>query len=505
MSASQVPTPALLSDRAPALSGRRRAALFAALGAVAALGHPPLGWPVLTVLGLVAFFALAPWRLSPRAAAWAGWAFGLGYFAVTLHWIVEPFLVDIARHGWMAPFAIALMSGGLALFWAGALALGAWRRSGLVTVLALALAELARAHVFGGFPWGMFVAAFVDTALYQAAAWLGPHGLTLVLLLAVLAASHLPRLLGAVTAAALAGLTLVPPPAAAPPAANAPILRAVQPNAPQDEKWDPDRIPVFFARKLRATAAQPDAALIVWPESSLPTWLEYGAPSLATAAAEARRAELLIGAQSLRDGIAYNALAQVGADGALIDTYDKHHLVPFGEYMPLGALFARLGIHGLAAKEGFGFAPGPGPEVMDVAGIGLVQPLICYEGIFAHEVGRGVPRPRLIAISTNDAWFGQWGGPRQHLAQAQARALEQGLPVVRSANTGVSAIIDARGGIVASLALGQSGHVDAPLPAARAPTLYARMGDTAFWLLAAILITAHALLPRIAATRQNMD
>ncbi|MEM8592062.1 MAG: apolipoprotein N-acyltransferase, partial [Pseudomonadota bacterium] len=193
---------------------------------------------------------------------------------------------------------------------------------------------------------------------------------------------------------------------------------------------------------------------------------------------------------------AFNALAHIGADGDMQARYAKAHLVPFGEYMPLGALFSRLGIYGLAAHEGFGFAAGPGPQIIDIPGVGLTQPLICYESIFPHEVARGLPRPRFLTVVTNDAWFGQLGGPKQHLAQAQARAIEQGLPVARSANTGISAIIDARGQIVASLGLGEDGYVDAPLPDARPATIYATYGDGPFGLLLVMGILGHALLRR---------
>ncbi|MEL6549363.1 MAG: apolipoprotein N-acyltransferase [Pseudomonadota bacterium] len=498
----------LRSDTLASLRPTVLAVFFAAVGAIGALGHPPAGMLPLTVISLGAFLWLRPWELSLRRAAIAGWGYGAGYFALTLHWIVEPFLVDVARHGWMAPFALFLMAGGLALFWGAAAALAAWRRSGLVFVLAFAGAELARAHLFGGFPWGMHVTAFVDVALYQGAAWLGPHGLTLAVALALLglvegvraagARASLPRvaarrLMGLALALGL-GLAVFLPPLEAPAAAgDAPLIRTVQPNAAQQLKWREDMRPLFLERKMRATAARPHADFVIWPEVALTTWLQEGGITFTEAAQRGRGAEIFIGAQSWRDGQAWNALAHVGAGGDLRGVYEKHHLVPFGEYMPLGWLFSRAGIYGLAANEGFGFAAGAGPKVLDVTGIGPVQPLICYESIFAHEVGRGVDRPRLIAVVTNDAWFGQLGGPAQHLMQSQARAIEQGLPVARSANTGISAIIDARGRLVAYLPLGRSGHADAALPAALPPTLYARLGEVPFAALAAIALLSHML------------
>ncbi|MEL6700352.1 MAG: apolipoprotein N-acyltransferase, partial [Pseudomonadota bacterium] len=182
-----------LSTRLAGLSGRNRALAYGVLGAFGGLGHAPVAIPAFTVLALVMVFATRPWLLPRKAAAWAGWAFGAGYFAVTLHWIVEPFLVDVWRHGWMAPFALVLMCGGLALFWAAAFGVAGWRRSGLALVAAWAVAEFARANVFTGFPWGMIVTTGVEVWLYQGAAWLGPHGLTLALLLAALATVSGPQ------------------------------------------------------------------------------------------------------------------------------------------------------------------------------------------------------------------------------------------------------------------------------------------------------------------------
>ncbi|MEO1705487.1 MAG: apolipoprotein N-acyltransferase, partial [Pseudomonadota bacterium] len=437
-------------------------ALFAGLGALGGLGHPPVAIPLLALVSLILLVGLRPWRLPVRSAAWALWAYGAGYFGVAMHWIVEPFLVDIARHGWMAPFAILLLAGGLALFYAAAGALAAWRGSGVVFALAFAGAEIIRAHIFTGFPWAMHVTAFVDVALYQAAAFAGPHGLTLLLMLALMGADTLRG----TPVKAAAGLALLIPlalastfglPAPEAPSADAPLLRVVQPNARQDLKWREDMMPVFLDRKITATAALPHAELVIWPESSLPTWLETGQDIFTEAARRGQGAELLIGAQSWRREAAYNGLAHISPEGEIRADYLKHHLVPFGEYMPLGALFSRLGIYGLAAHDGFGYAAGAGPAPLEIPGIGTVQPLICYESVFPHEVGQralGGVRPRLLVVVTNDAWFGELGGPAQHLQQAQARAIEQGLPLARSANTGISAIIDARGRILAALPLG---------------------------------------------------
>ncbi|MEM1374669.1 MAG: apolipoprotein N-acyltransferase [Pseudomonadota bacterium] len=479
-----------LSERIAGLTGRGRFVVFAGTGAAGALAHPPFGVLGLGLLSLALVLAAQPWRMGARRAWWAGWDYGLGYFAVALHWIIEPFLVDIARHGWMAPFAIVLMAGGLALFWGGALALGAWRRSGLVTVLAFAGAELLRAHIFTGFPWGMHVTALVETWVYQGAAWLGPHGLTLACLLVLLLLLDAPRV--ALVGLPLLVLSLTLGPEATAPAEDAPVVRVVQPNAEQHLKWTPEFAPVYLSRMLEATGAAPAADLVLWPESAITTWYENGGGIYQEAATRGGGAAVLLGAQSLDAGQTYNVAGLVGSDGNVEATYRKVHLVPFGEYFPLGRWLGQIDLLGRAgqAAAGFGFSAGDGPRVMDVPGLGLVQPLICYESIFAHEVRQAPERPRLIAILTNDAWFGQWGGPAQHLQHAQARAIEMGLAVARSANTGISAIIDARGRVVASLPLGASGHVDAPLPAALPPTIYARYGNIPFALLAIVALLA---------------
>jgi apolipoprotein N-acyltransferase len=185
----------------------------------------------------------------------------------------------------------------------------------------------------------------------------------------------------------------------------------------------------------------------------------------------------------------------------VLSVYDKHHLVPFGEYIPFGEWLGRFGIRGLAASDGAAFVPGPGPAVMTVPGIGRVMPLICYEGIFAEEVNAMPERAVLLVLVTNDAWFGLNVGPYQHLAQGRLRAIEQGLPMVRVANTGISALIDPHGRILGQIPLGHEGVLDLPLPAALPPTPYSRTGD---WPVILLLI-ASALAPALARGAPTRD
>jgi apolipoprotein N-acyltransferase len=290
----------------------------------------------------------------------------------------------------------------------------------------------------------------------------------------------------------------VPTPPALEPAPDAPVVRLVQPNAPQHLKWQPDMIPVFWQRGRDLTAAAPSDALgppdlVIWPETSLPVLLGRSDAARAQLSAAAGTAPVLIGAQRVEDFAAKNSLALVGPEGLLRAVYDKHRLVPFGEYVPLRGLAERLGLDGLAAVIPGGYLPGPGPVTFDLGpALGRAFPMICYEAIFPRDIRTLETRPDWIAHVTNDAWFGTFSGPWQHLALARLRAAEQGLPVLRAANTGVSAVIDARGRVVDALPLGEAGHLDARLPPAAPPTLYARTGDLP--VLAVTLAVAFALI-----------
>ena len=241
--------------------------------------------------------------------------------------------------------------------------------------------------------------------------------------------------------------------------------------------------------------------LIVWPETAVPYLLNYVQSDLSLLAGAARGAPLVFGIQRRDDEQRYfNSLVVMGQGGELRGVYDKRHLVPFGEYIPGGDLLGRFGISGLATTDGAGFARGNGDPRITLPGIGDAVPLICYEGIFAEEIDGATGRPRLLLLITNDAWFGQAAGPYQHLAQARLRAIEQGLPMVRVANTGVSAMIDARGQIVEALPLNTHGVIDVPLPQALPITLYARWGD---WFL--IVVNTLLTLGLYLFYRRNSD
>ena len=486
--------------------------IWALIGAVAGLGQLPFDLPWLALLALACAFAmpLGPRSLAARARTrfvggfGAGWALGCGYFLVTLHWITKPFMVDPARDGWMAPFGLFFMVTGLALFWG--LGFGVARavapRHGraVALVAAWAGAEMLRAHILTGFPWALPGHAWIGRGIGQTAALWGAHGLTLVTLgVAALVGWGLARLRreamrGAVMVLvpllALWGADVVLRPGPAPDAAEGPVIRIVQPNVPQQEKDDPDAVPVYVRRLMDLSAEAGPRDLVVWPETALPWLLDY-MPDLLPPIADAAAAPLAMGVMRNEGALYYNSLAVIGVGGRIEAVYDKRHLVPFGEYVPFGDLAARFGIRGLAAADGAGYAAGQGNALMAIAGIGDVLPLICYESIFPEEMPLGGARPRMILLVTNDAWFGEFSGPYQHFALARLRAIETGLPVVRAANTGISAMIDGNGRVLASLDLGVAGKIDAVLPPVLPPPPYAQGGD---WPVAVALCLLLAIV-----------
>ncbi|MEL6684026.1 MAG: apolipoprotein N-acyltransferase [Pseudomonadota bacterium] len=461
-----------------------RWAALALLGAVAGLGQAPFDvWPA-TVLALGALFLIYPVIQTNRQAIWYVWSFGFGYFAFSLRWIVEPFLVDVARHGWMAPFALFLMAAGGALFWALAAWVAMRLAPGRIALLGLMLvgAEVLRALILTGFPWALLGHVWITTGLAQLAAFGGPHLLTLLTVLAGLAIAMLAgrdRIAGLVILGLMLAVSFVMRPGALPSLPqDAPVVRLVQPNALQHQKWDPAYADLFLNRMLLSTSAGDVPDLVVWPETAIPYLLNHIDDDLSLLSDAARGAPLVFGIQRRdAEARAYNSLVVMGPGGQVQSIYDKRHLVPFGEYIPGAQLLGRVGAAGLARNLGVGFTPGAVPGPVDLPGIGAAVPLICYEGIFAEEITYGDTRPRLLLLITNDAWFGQAAGPHQHLAQARLRAIEQGLPMVRVANTGISAMIDAQGRITASLPLDVDGAIDAALPPARPATLYSRWGD----------------------------
>jgi apolipoprotein N-acyltransferase len=489
-----------------ALAGRQRLLFAFAAGAVSACGFAPLEFFPALLLGHAALVLLldgADTQSRPvRRAAAAGWAFGFGQFLVGLHWIVYPFLIYPDSNLWQLPFALFLPAG-LALFPALACGLAAyfWQDGpGRIFIFAIAMgcAEWLRGHVFTGFPWNLSAYGWgASLALLQSASLVGAYGLSfLTILLGASLAEGTSRRRAMPAAlllvfAALWGFGLYRLAATPSGDVSGVSVRLVQPDVPQAEKYVRRLIPRNWQRLLDLSTRPGKPTHIVWPEAATGFAVARVPEALDQIGLLTARGQTLITGSDrvLRDagGItAYNSLYLFGPGGALPLVYDKFHLVPFGEYIPFANILGRIGISQLTV--GSGFTPGDHPHVLKAAPAPPVTPLICYEVIFPHAVvDPHSPRPGWLVNITDDSWFGPWAGPHQHILIAQVRAIEEGLPIARAANTGISAMIDGNGRVRAELGLNQMGIVDAALPLALAPPLYARFGDLIFLLL---LVTA---------------
>ena len=467
---------------------------------------------------------------------------GVGYFAVSTWWVGEAFFVDAKDQAWMAPFAVAGLAAGLALFWAaGALVyrLAPISGSGRALVFAgsLAAAEWLRGHVLTGFPWDLPGETWrAGSAPSQMASLVGAYGLTWITLAIAATPAVGWRTRGArvalvAAATGLAGLygfgawRLAGAPAAPP--ADAPIVRIVQPDTPERASYDAAAFVDVMNRNLvltRRPAAQPPA-IVVWSEAGLPAALDdYLAPgtwTAATIASALRPGEVLItgGYRSepappgsgAPGGVVYHnslvALSRTASGLDPIGLYDKRRLVPFGEYLPFDRELAPLGIKQLI-HVGDGFTPGPPARPLAPRGVPPFQPLICYESLFPGFVSdaarrRGL-RPAWLVNISDDAWFGVTNGPWQHLNLASYRAIEEGLPMVRATPTGVSAVIDAYGRIRPGelLSEGAAGAIDARLPNALPPTIFDRWGAVSFAAMLLISL-AFGLLDALVSLRRD--
>jgi apolipoprotein N-acyltransferase len=476
------------------LAGAKWKGLLAALffGGIAAIGQEPFKIYSVSVVAFAMGLGLVLEAPTWKRAGLLAWMVGTGYFIVGWSWLVQPFLVDVRAHGWMAPFAVVLLSAAMSSYWGVAAALAHAVRPRLRWIalpIALGLAEYVRGWAFTGFSWGGPGLIWIETPVAQLAAWIGAYGLGWVTLLfasgiyvAIYGRWRMATLLA--SGVVLAGLGFLADQRPLPERADAPVVRLIQPNAPQHLKWDQDWVMTWFERGVALTAAEPEGPepdLVVWPESSIPT-LQGQAPALEAQAYEAAQPAQLIAGIQRRVGATYrNSIVAYAGPAEPGWVYDKHHLVPFGEFVPFGDLLAKVGIRGLAQQEGYGFSEGTGPEMHQLSGdLGAVIPLVCYEAIFPRDIRGAEGRADWILQATNDAWYGTFSGPQQHLIQARFRAIEFGLPLARAANTGISAMIDAKGNVTASLPLNEAGFLDAALPAPMPETVYARIGDLPF-------------------------
>ena len=491
---------------AGALRGWRRYGAAVLLGILSSLALPPVfAFPLLW-----ATLPLLVWMLDgakrKRQAFLIGWCFGFGLYAASLYWISNALLVFSDRLWWMVPFAALGLPAGLAIFTGLAGLLSRLAAPGPARALAFAAAwvffEWLRGHVLTGFPWNLLGHAWTGTdAMTQAAAWIGIYGLSALAsaVLPALAAGAGMRKPSVRRRQAAIALALALPAAVAASGAfrltNAPGigiadvpgigLRLVQANIPQRQKWQRDLRGPNFMRHLELSAAdRPDwVTHLIWPETAAAFFLEDDGPARdAAARIIPAGGHLITGAPRRVDEpfSLHNSVVVLDERGAVAATYDKAHLVPFGEYVPFRSV---IGIDKITAGS-VDYSPGPGPRTIDLPGLPPFSPLVCYEAIFPGAVVSGTdPRPAWLLNLTNDAWYGKTAGPHQHLTMARLRAVEEGLPLVRVTNTGITAAFDAYGREIGRIPLQEPGMLDIRLPGALPPTLYARVGDAVFLVL----------------------
>ena len=510
----------------------RAYALAFAAGAFATLALAPFHAAPVYLISFTVLVWLLDRAKGLRAAAATGWWFGFGFFLCGLYWVGFALMVDAEAFAHFIPAAMLLLPGGLALFTAAATALAklGWRgpHIGRIFLLALgwSLSEWVRGHIFTGFPWNLAGYAWSSDfplwlGMAQSAALTGIYGLGLLSVLlaglpALLAYGNLrnpwvsiPLAGGAAMLLAMASFGVWRLSQPGPGEVAGVRLRIVQPNIPQAAKWLPEQRGAIFRKlvELSETPAPIPPTHILWPEAATPFLLLQSGTALERMGVLAGPAGAVItGAPRLGEGPVaddtpvYNSVLVVKGGGAVGDIYDKAHLVPFGEYLPFPEIFAAIGFRKLTVDLG-SFASGPGPQTLRAPGLPPFSPLICYEAIFPAGAVNSEDRPAWLLNVTNDAWFGDTSGPAQHFAQARMRAIEQGLPLVRAANTGISGVIDAYGRQLKGLALNRQGIIDAPLPQSAAPPPYGRFGD---WLYATMLffLGAAYILLRIAADKK---
>lgn len=470
-----------------ALTGWRADVAMLLAGALTALALPPVHALPLLLLGIPSLLAALGATAGRSRAFRRGWWFGIGLNMVGLYWITEAILIEAERFWWLVPLAVPALSAVMALFTGAVAAAARLARPGWQRVFVLAgawtLTDLARQFILTGFPWNPIgsvweMPGYPGDVMIQPAAAISVHGLTLATLLLASAPILGWRWRGVALAALLlwagAGVVRLNQPTEG--TAPMPKMVVVQGNIPQGQKWNRTLVEGIFNKYLALTAdglrqSGPGPAVVLWPETASPYQLATDGPAREAIVAVTGAATPLIGAVRFgADGRPRNTLFALTPSGGISRIFDKWHLVPFGEYQPD---WLQVGIQ---LVPGGGFAPGPGAVTLDPPGIPPVAPLICYEAIFPGQVVDRTNRPAWMANVTNDAWFGNSSGPRQHLAAARMRAVEEGLPLVRAANTGISAVFDAYGHEISRLGMGQTGVLVETLPRPLPPTPFGRFG-----------------------------
>lgn len=493
-----------------------------AAGLVSATGFAPLNWwPV-----LLASLALLLWLVheapTQRSALLRSWLWGVGHFTVGNNWIQHAFDFQDKMPPVLGYFAVVLLALYLAIYPAMAMGL-AWRfgreplgKPGAAFILIAAAAwivtEWLRGGMFTGYPWNPLGVAWLPIAnLAYGAALIGTYAMSGMMVLAagaLLVAVHRDFRPAVATAVVLAGFAAAGI-AAAPRASEPParLVRVVQPNIGQEAVGEPDYPEIVLNRLIALTGRPAPGApprLVLWPEGMVNYYIEDGYPWRWYGEADPRLIRARIAASLGPDDLALiggnalffdaddkltgagNSVWPIDAAGMLGARYDKAHLVPYGEYLPLRPILQPLGLARLVMGD-IDYRPGPGPGTLNVPGFGKAGIQVCYEIIFSGAVVDARNRPDFLFNPSNDAWFGDWGPP-QHLAQARLRATEEGLPILRSTPTGISAVIGAGGELVATIAPGVAQVIEVPLPVPRPPTPFARLGNWLVFLVAGLLL-----------------
>ncbi len=504
-----------------------RASLLAFLaGAFSALSTPPFDlFPVLFIT-----LPVLVWLIDGTAepvdagfirrlwpAARVGWLFGFGYFLAGLWWVGMAFLVDGDEFAIFLPFVVIALPAGLALFWGFGAALArifwvdGWRRIAAVSA-GLTLAEWLRGNIFTGLPWNSLgYAALSNEVMMQSASVLGLYGVTPLALLVfaspgifTASSSLRPRRIGLLFALVFAlviaqlGFGTWRLATAVDEEVDDVVIRIVQPAVKQQDKWLEGKEMEIFNRYITLSGTQDgsqnkplaEVTHLIWPESAFPFLLTRNRAAIAAIAALLpQNTTLIAGAMRAeppvpgkREGYTFNSLYVINGDGEITDAQDKVHLVPFGEYLPFQSALEAVGLRQLTRLRG-GFAAGFDRRSISLASAPPFLPLICFEVIFPGQMTSKGEKPQWMVNLTNDAWFGNTPGPYQHLRQARVRAVEEGIPLVRSANSGISAITDSFGRIKDSLPIGQVGVLDGTLSKALNSTLFTKFGDLPYWLI----------------------
>jgi apolipoprotein N-acyltransferase len=490
------------------LSAFKTAVTIFVMGLLSGLAMPPthVWWILFLTFPLVVQLVALRKSQHFRSDFLWGWLFGFGYFLSALHWIGFAFLINAADYLWMMPFAVGGLAATLAIYWGLAVAVAqicvkrGWS-SILIYPLCFGIAEWLRGHLFTGFPWAVpGLAADGMGGVAQLASVIGMNGLTVVVLLwaltplGITAAEKPMRLLSIFILASLPCIwvwgdwRISSNPTQY---LDEQIVRLVQPNLSQDDKWRNNNARLIFDELLQLSAqanSSPEPTLIVWPESIVPFLIDESVEG------KKELGDMLGGQKILLTGAVrrsspretnpnyFTSIIAFDGAGEVIGTYDKHHLVPGGEYLPLAWLLEPLGFRKVVNVPE-SFSEGVGPSFVSIPGVGRVAMQICYEAIFPQTLPSGHKRPDWLLNVTNDGWFGNSAGPYQHLAQLRMRAIEQGVGIIRVANTGISAVIDSTGGYVMQSRIGHVFVADSRIPKSLEGTIYSHWGDIGLIIL----------------------